>query len=243
MIQTDNLIIETLCRDLTGSRKRLLELLLDNCAKGRGVAHGFPCASSRRIERGAKYLFVIREEKLAMKVRDLVDQLLQLRGRIEHLVGDLQREQGLWLPALIDAAAGDTQVNLMVHTSRHSREIPTPALGALMLDDDYEALRPHLETLNRRFPTVRLARDAGKAYRLNVRGAQRRTAATGGKTGEKPYEVIGMNGFAVVLGEVQVVLPVVGRFRATRRDAVYNAPPLLEFSGRRDRPWKVYPPG
>jgi hypothetical protein len=242
MIQTDNLIIETLCRDLTGSRKRLLELLLDNCAKGRGVAHSFPCVSSRRIERGAKYLFAISDEHLAEQVRNLSGQLLQLRGQIESLAGDLHREQGLWLPALIDAAAGDTQVNLMVHTSRHSREIPTTELSTLMISDDYEALRPHLESLNRRFPTVRLARDAGKAYRLTVRGHGRHTAATGGKTGEKSYEVIGLNGFAVVLGDVQVVLPVVGRFRATRRDSVYSAPPLLEFSGRRDRPWKVYPP-
>lgn len=242
MIQSDNPVLETLCRDLTGSRKRLRELLLGSCDKGLGVAHSFSCASSRRVESGTKYLFVISDSRLAAKVRDLIGQLLQLRRQIERLAGDLQREQGLWIPALIDVAAGDLQVNLMVHVSRHSREIPTPELGALMDAEDYEALRPHLETLNHRFSTVRVARDAGKAYRLTVRGVQRRTAATGGKTGEKPYEVLGLNEFAVVLGDVQVVLPAVGRFRATRRDAVYCAPPLLEFTGRRARPWKVYPP-
>ena len=242
MLNTENTVIETLCRDLTGSRRRLHELLLSTCSGAQGETHAFACATSRRAGRGTKHLFVVTGADLAERVRAQYHQLLALRRQLSDLAGDLQREQGLWLPAVIDERCGDTQVNLMVHTSRHSREISTTELSGLMATPDYEALRPHLEMLTRRFPTVRLARDAGKAYRLTIRGAQRVTAATGGKTGAKPFEVVGLNDYAVVLGTVQVVLPLVGRFRATRRDAVYCGTPLLEFAGRRERLWRVYPP-
>lgn len=249
--------LDAAIRAFTGRRAALRDRLLEACSAEGNRSNVEEFASSGAVRPGPpKRLFQITDGRTARMVHNALLELESLLSPIEaaHRQAaldagrpvvplDLVKERGLWLPEVIDAERGDYQVNVMVYTNRAIRVLPVQEALAMVAAegaDDPALLK--MQAIGRTHGSVRLCRDAGQAYRLQIRGAKRRTEVVrNGNPVSDDYELHNLREFAIVLGSVRINLPS-QRPRKTRKDALNLGEPLHTFRGVVDRNlWAVYP--
>jgi hypothetical protein len=175
-----------------------------------------------------RYVFVVKSEPCCDEVRRQFAGLTRLREALEELQVDFRKNKGLWVPQIADPENGDCQVNVSASCAWNTKAVTVPEILDYARDDEREAVLAQMKKLS--CPSVKLCREAGKAYRVAVRNDM------------DGRRVSSLHEFAVVLGDnIPLNLPA-NRVRAKRSDAWRGVEePLFFFKGIRDRVWLVYP--
>lgn len=234
--------------DLIFNRSRLEEQLIDECdgLKGRILNYGgHPVSRADNLVFGknlGKVLFHIIDERLASNVRHQFAKLKRLHEDMEKRGIDITAQSGLWLPALADQEAGDTQANITISPGWVTYKKDTgKVLQSIMKTSENLAQKVRREygTL----PYLLICCKRGRDYRITITGETRNPDAESSPL--RGREKFHLNDFAIAIGdELKINDPVKNRFRKKRIDAWRGVEiPLAEYkttSG--DGKWLVYPP-
>ncbi|WP_429885582.1 hypothetical protein [Geoalkalibacter halelectricus] len=181
-----------------------------------------------------KVIYRVRDERLADQVRQKMLGLERLRAFLETQGQTLRKNARIWLPAVADPLAGDTQINLTASENWVTREMSVPQLYLEAERGRSDQALPALCAQS----SYRLCRRSGHHYRVAIRNPNAHDAQ-GALCGRR---VQALNDFAIILSESLPLNLPRGGVRAKNRHAWRGVTPaLFTMIGARGQQWLVYP--
>jgi len=241
-------------KDLMFSRTQLEGVLRDFCAVGAGVAHVVYHNIGLGDKEVVKTLYHLTDAPAMDEVRHRMAGLRRLEAAIkaspyledkdeagQPKKDALEKERGLWLPALADAEAGDTQINVAISENWSPKKATLEQIAEEMTEADGTPERGLLAKYGQQYAEFALCRRSGNTCRVAIRNPAF-TDEAGKVVGRRVFSI---NDYCIVLGEVPIKFPPTPeeRVRHKRSDAWMGVEePLFRFRGARGRLWEVHPP-
>ena len=184
-----------------------------------------------------KTIYYLDDPDAVVEVRRRLADLQRMRQGLERNPA-VTITRGLWLPAVADRAAGDTQVNVHISQNWASKTMTSEEIeGEIGADAILE--RVALSRYREEHRSFVACRASGSDCRVAICNPMARDGS-GKIVGVRTQ---GLNDYCVVLGGITIVYPQTERHRRKRADAWRGAEePLFRFRGRGGQMWEVHRP-